>query len=236
MLRLVFFISFECEDWFSTLNFNETTRVYQSERWNCSICKVMLYYMVKIMSLWQQSMLLCTCGVPLLIANTLIVSTEGCVSVRVTRVWYMFRESYKFLSDPLEACSKRWSGGFCCRCWLCAVKTELLVGLAVFPKIILSFCGLKCSFQTLAGPCMPPWESRPCLDLVYLVFNQRGEARRMSVEEGKKRRKRKVRGGKRWLPHPFAPPPLCSLTLQRASTLWYLFKGSSNDLWSSHQK
>lgn len=172
------------------------------------------------MLLWQQSMLLCTCGLTLLIANTLVVSMEGCIFVRGTCVWYMFKESYKFLSDPLEACYKQLSRGFCCRCCLCVVKTELLIGLAVFPKIALSFCGLKCSFQTLAGPCMPPGESRPCLDLVYLVFNQRGEARRMSGEEGKKRRRRKVRGGRRWLPYPFAPPPLCSLTLQRASTLW----------------
>lgn len=66
----------------------------------------MLYFMVKIMSLWQQSMLLCACGLTLLSAKTLVVPLEGCVFVRVTRVWYMFRESHKFLSDPLEACYK----------------------------------------------------------------------------------------------------------------------------------
>lgn len=49
------------------------------------------------------------------------------------------------------------------------------------------FPGLKCSFQTLAGACISPWVSRPCLDLVYLVFIQREEAQRMSEEEGKKR-------------------------------------------------
>lgn len=63
-------------------------------------------------------------------------------------------------------------------------KQNLWLGQLPFQKITLSFSGLKRSSQTLAGPCMSPWESRHCLDLVYLVFNQR-EARMVSEEEGK---------------------------------------------------
>lgn len=110
MLQLVFFISFECE----SLCIRITTKSHpdQSERRKSSICKVTLNYMVKIMSLWQQSMLLCTCGLTLLIANTgLWLWKVVFFFVRVTRVWCMFREYYKFHSNPLKACYKRWSGG-----------------------------------------------------------------------------------------------------------------------------
>lgn len=54
------------------------------------------------------------------------------------------------------------------------VQWQSWLGAAFFPKkkkkITLSFCGLKCSSQTVAWASVSPGVSLPCLDLVYLVF------------------------------------------------------------------
>lgn len=57
------------------------------------------------------------------------------------------------------------------------------------PKTTLSFCGLKCFFQTAAGASATPRVARPCLDLVYLVFHQRLQTRRRNKEKGKKKKR-----------------------------------------------
>lgn len=78
------------------------------------------------------------------------------------------------------------------------------------PKTTLSFCGLKCSFQTAAGASATPRVARPSLDLVYLVFHQSLQTRRRNKEKGEKKRRRGS-GRRGWL-HLTPPQPLhCAL-------------------------
>lgn len=81
---------------------------------------------------------------------------------------------------------------------LCAVRNGITDRASTptlpLPKTTLSFCGLKCSFQTAAGASATPRVARPSLDLVYLVFHQSLQTRRRNKEKGKKKKRRRGSG------------------------------------------
>ena len=83
---------------------------------------------------------------------------------------------------------------------LCATRNRIADRASVVsPKnnTSTSFCRLKCSSQTAAGACASPRVSRPCLDLVYLVFHQNPESRRRNERAswGRKGREEEEDGG-----------------------------------------